>query len=161
MNLSFRSIFNNRFTNHGCLRCASVKTLYNFEVKRVHEAINLSCIMFKDNMKFTKAVCWTNWKVSKTNNNTTLIMFLRCQYWFSLLCYNYWSSLMLWSCTLYSCVKLTVQIQLALHSWDSYFTNNNNATAKSVEKRCFAKFNAKLKVEITFRTFYGIYILEF
>ena len=37
-NLKFRSTFNHGFTNHGYLRCAILKALYNFKVKRAHEA---------------------------------------------------------------------------------------------------------------------------
>ena len=36
--------------------------------------------MFRVNMKLTRAACWVNTKISKEDNNTTLMIFLRCHY---------------------------------------------------------------------------------
>ena len=38
LNLKFRSKFNHSFTNHVYVHCAIPKSLYNFMVKRAHEA---------------------------------------------------------------------------------------------------------------------------
>ena len=38
MKLKFRSKFNHDFTNHGYLHSAVWKALYNFKIKRAHEA---------------------------------------------------------------------------------------------------------------------------
>ena len=42
--------------------------------------------------------------------------------------------LMLWYSTSYSRLKLTVQIQLALHLCDPFVINNRNMTGNSIEK---------------------------
>ena len=86
--LSSKSIWiqNLVITNHGYLHCAVLKALYNFKVKRVHEArdnqsffqnvqdeISEIFEMFKNNLKFTTAACWINSKISSRENSTTLM----------------------------------------------------------------------------------------
>ena len=44
-------------------------------------------------------------------------------------------------------------MQLAFQSYDSFFINDRNMTDNSVEKHCFTVLNAKLLVEIKFKTF--------
>ena len=48
--------------------------------------------MFKNNMKFTRAACWINAKISNRDKNTTLTIFLFCHCYWSLWC-NYWKPL--------------------------------------------------------------------
>ena len=103
--------------------------------------------MFKNNMKFTRAACWINSKIRNRDKNTALIIFLFCHYCWSLLWSIYWSRL-----------KLTAQIQLALHPCDPLLIKNSNMTGKSVEK-CFVVLNAKLLVKLRFKTFYDFKIL--
>ena len=52
--------------------------------------------MFKNNMKFTRAACWINLKISNRDNNTTSFPIFLCyhHYWLLLWCY-YWRSFML------------------------------------------------------------------
>ena len=103
-------------------------------------------ILFKNNMKFTRAACKINLKISNRDKNTTPIMILFCHYCWWLLWCNYGGSLMLWNST-WSRLKLTVQIQLAIHPCDPIF-DKCNITGNSVEKHCFVVLNAKLQVKL-------------
>ena len=69
--------------------------------------------MFKGNMEFSRATCWINSKLSNKDKNATLMIFLFCDYCWSLLWCNYWRCLMLWNSTCWSHLKLTVQINTA------------------------------------------------
>ena len=66
-------------------------------------------IIFKYNVKLTRAVCWINSKISNRDKSARLI-FLICHYSWSLLWYNYRRSLMLWNSTSWSLLTLTVKI---------------------------------------------------
>ena len=132
--------FNHTFTNLDCLHCAILKALYNFKEKRTHKTgrqeiwifflqnaqIEIFKIleMFENDMKFTREI--------DRYKNTTLFLF--CHFCWSLLWWNYWRSLMLWNYTFWSHLKLTVQIQPALHPCDVFLINNRNMTGNSVEK---------------------------
>ena len=48
--------------------------------------------MFENNMKFTRAACWTDSKISNRDKDTTVIIFLFCHFCCSLLWCNYWKS---------------------------------------------------------------------
>ena len=61
---------------------------------------------------------------------------------------------MLWNSFSLSHLKLTVQIQLALHPCDPFLINQRNMTGNSVEKYCFVVLNVKFKVKCRFKTFY-------
>lgn len=52
---------------------------------------------------------------------------------------------MVWNSTSGSHVKLTIQIQFALDPYGSFFINNYNMTASSVEKHCLVLLNVKLQ----------------
>ena len=108
--------------------------------------------MFKYNMESIRAASWINSKISNRDKNTTLMIFLFCNYCWSLLWCNYWRSLMLWNSTSWSRLKLTVQIQLALYLCDPFLINNRNMAGNSVEK-CFVVLNVKLEVKLRFKTF--------
>ena len=57
--------------------------IYNFSFKILKvKLIVKSLKMFKNNMKFTRAACWINLKISNRDKNTTLIIFLllRCKF---------------------------------------------------------------------------------
>ena len=119
MNLKFRSKFNHVFTSHGHLHCAILKVLYNFKVKKALEArdpfLNYIFEMFKilkNNMKFTRAACWINTKVSDRQSSTTLMIFLCCYWCWLLLCCNYWRSLTLWHSTSWNCLNWLFQYSL-------------------------------------------------
>ena len=85
---------------------------------------------------------------------STLIIFLFCHCYWSLLWYNYWRSLMLRKSTSWSRLKLTVQIQLALHSCNPFLINNRNMTGNIIEKKCFVVLNVKLYVKLRFKAFF-------
>ena len=51
-------------------------------------------------------------------------------------------------------LKLTVQIQLALHPSDPFLINNHNMTGNSTEKYCFVALNVKLQAKLRFKTLY-------
>ena len=51
-------------------------------------------------------------------------------------------------------VKLTVQIQVAIHPCDPFLINNRNVAGNSVEKHCFVVMNVKLEVKLGFKKFY-------
>ena len=68
----------------------------------------------------------------------------------------YWRSLMLWKSTSWSHLKLTVQIQLALHPCDPFLINNCNMIGNSVGNYCFAVLNVKLQVKRRFKMFYWL-----
>ena len=108
--------------------------------------------MFKYNMKFIRAACWINSKISNRDQNTTLMIFLFCNYcWSSLWC-NYWKSSMFCNSTSWSHLKLTVQIQLALYLCNPFLINNCKMAGDSLEK-CFVVLNVKLVVKLRFKTF--------
>ena len=111
--------------------------------------------MFKYNMKFIRAPCWINSKISSRDQNTTFMIFLFCNYcWSSLWC-NYWRSLMLWNSLTWSHLKLTVKIQLAIYLCNPFLINNCKMAADSL-KKCFVVLNVKLVVKIKFKTFYWL-----
>ena len=112
--------------------------------------------MSKNNMKLTSTACWINSKISNRENSTTLMIFLCSHYYWSLLWYNYWRSLILWNSTSWSHLKFTVQIQLAVYPYDLLLIINYNMTGNSVEKHCFMVLNVKLQVKIRFNTFYWV-----
>ena len=68
--MKYRSEFKHGFTNHGCLPCAILKALQDFQEKRAHKSSDMqfflqnvqneifkSFKMFKNNIKFTRAAC--------------------------------------------------------------------------------------------------------
>ena len=59
---------------------------------------------------------------------------------------------MLWNSTSRSHLKVTVQIQLALHPCDPFLINNHNMIRTSVEKR-FVMLNVKLQLKLRFSRF--------
>ena len=88
------------------MHCAILKLLHGFQEKRGHKSRGMQFFLqnlqneifkifkiFKNNMKFTRAACWNNSKISNRDKNTTLIVFLFCHYCWSLLWCNYWRSL--------------------------------------------------------------------
>ena len=131
--MKYRSEFKHGFINCGSLHCAILNALHAFKEKRAHRSRDMQFLlqsvqneifkilkMFKKNMKFTKAACWINSKISNWDKNTTLILLLFCYYCWSLLRYNYWRSLKLWNSSSWCRLKLTVQIQLAPHPCDPF-----------------------------------------
>ena len=136
--MKFRSNFNNGFINRSCLHCAILKACKERDVKyffqNVRNEIFKILKMFKYNMKFTRTACWIDSKINNWDKNITIMIFLFCYYCWSLLWCNYWKSLMLWSSTSWSRLKLTVQIQFALYPWNSFWTYNRNMTDNSVKK---------------------------
>ena len=145
--MNFISKFNHSFTNCDCLHCAILKALYDFKEKRAHKADRQEICnfflqnvqkeifkileIFESNMKFTRESCWMNSVISNRDKNATLMI---CHYCWSLSWWNYWKTWMLWNYTFWSLLKLTVQIQLALHPCDLFLINNCNMTGNSVEK---------------------------
>ena len=111
--------------------------------------------IFKYNMESIRAASWINSKISNRDKNTTLMLFLFCNYCWSLLWSNYWRSLILWNSTSSSRIKLTVQIQLALYLCDPFLINNRNMVRNSVEK-CFVVLKVKLEVKPRSKTFYWL-----
>ena len=109
--------------------------------------------MFKNN-EFHQSSQLINSEISKRYNSILMILLL-CQYCWSLLCCNYGRSLILGNLASWNRLKLTVQIQLALHPCDSSSVNNVNMTVHSVEKDCFIAWNVKLQVKIKFKRFSG------
>ena len=92
-------------TNRGCLHCSILKAWHIFQEKRatdqgicifflqnVQGEIFKTFKMFKNNMKFNRAACWMNSKLSNRDKNTRLIIFLFCQYCWLLLWCNYWKA---------------------------------------------------------------------
>ena len=86
------------FTNRGCLHCPILKTLHGFQKKRAHKSRDMQFFvqnvqnetfeifkMLKNNMKFTRAACWVNSKLSHRDKNTTFTIFLFFHYCWSLL----------------------------------------------------------------------------
>ena len=59
---------------------------------------------------------------------------------------------MLWNSTSWSRLKLTVQIQLALHPCHPFLKNNRNMAGNSVEKRMFCCVECDSKRFIHFKT---------
>ena len=159
--MNFVSKFNHSLTSRDCLHCAILKTLYNFKEKRAHKAYRQEiCNFFLQNVQKEEfqdfgnvwkqheihqieKTCRIKSKISNRDKNTTLMIFLFYHYCWSLLWLNYWRSLMLWNSTSCSRLKLTVQIQLALHPCDPFLINNRNITSNSAEK-CFLVLNVKL-----------------
>ena len=107
-------------------------------------------------MKFTRAACWINSKVSNRDNSITLMILLCCHYCSSLLWCNYWRPLMLRNSTSRSRLKLTVQMKLSLYPCDPFLINSYNVTGNKVEKHCLVVLNVKLQVKLEFKTFYWI-----
>ena len=107
--MKHRSEFKHGFTNRGCLHCAILKALHGFSGKKnpqvkgfflqnVQNETFLIFKMYKNNMKFTRAVSWINSKISnKWDENTTLLLVI--------LCCNYWKSLKLDSHLPKNCFK--------------------------------------------------------
>ena len=107
--MNYRSEFQNSFTDRGYLPCAILKALHGLQKKRAHKSRDMQFLlqnvqndllqndlkifrMFKNNMKFTRAACWFNSKISNRDKYITLITFL-CYYYWSFLWCNYWKSL--------------------------------------------------------------------
>ena len=105
--------------------------------------------MFKYIMTFIRAACWIDSKISNRDKNTTLMVFLFCNYCWSLLWCNYWRPLMLCNSTSWS------QMQLALYLCDPFLINNRNMARNNVEK-CFVVINVKLEVKLRSKTFYWL-----
>ena len=104
--MKYISEFKYGFTNLSYLHCAILKALHSFQEKRAHKSKDMQFFlqnvpneifkifeMLENNLKFTRAACWINSKISKREENTTLIIFLFCHYCWSLLWCNYWKSL--------------------------------------------------------------------
>ena len=104
--MRYRSEFKHGFTNCGCLHCSILKSLHNCQEKGAHMSRDMQFFlqnvqneivkifkMFKNNMKFTRAACWINSKISNKYKNTTLIILEFCHCCWSLLWCNYWKSL--------------------------------------------------------------------
>ena len=132
--MKFTSKFNHSFTNRGCLHCAILKVykardMHFFPSKCLTTFINMFI-----NMKFIRVAYWINSEISNRDKNTTLMIFLFCNYCWSLLWCNYWRSLMLWNSTSWSRLKLTVQIQLALNLCNPFLINNRKMAGDSLEK---------------------------
>ena len=135
--MKFRSKFNHGVTNCGCLHYAILKVYkakyMQFFRQNVQNEIFCILKIFKYNVKFTRAACWINSKIRKRGRNTTLMIFSFYHYCWSLLWCNSFRSLMPWNSTSWSCLKLTVQIQLALYPCNLFLTNNCNTTDNGVE----------------------------
>ena len=108
LDMKYRSEFKHGFTDRGYLHCATLITLHGFQEKRAHRSKHMLFFlqnvpneifkifkMFENNMKFTRAACWINSKISNRDKNTTLIIFLFCHSCLLLSWYNYWKSLKL------------------------------------------------------------------
>ena len=123
--MKFRSIFNHDFTNRGCLHCAILKAYRARDIHFFFQNVQNEILkLFKYNMKFTRAASWINSEIRNRDKNTTLMIFLFCHCCWSLLCCNYWRSLMQWNSTSWSRLKLTVEImQLALYPCDPFLIN--------------------------------------
>ena len=101
LDMKYRSEFKYGVTNHGCLHCATLKALYGKKKEPAKQEICIfSFRMFK--MRFSRfsnfwkktgAACWINSKISKETKNTTLMIFLCCHYYWSLLWCYYCKSL--------------------------------------------------------------------
>ena len=100
--------------------CFSIlKALYHFKITRAHKArcSNWQNVqnaifeifkMFKSNMKFTIAACSINSEICNGDNRNTLMIFLYCHYFWSLLYCNYWRSLLLWNSTSWNRLKVII-----------------------------------------------------
>ena len=101
-----RSEFKHGFTNRRCLCCSILQALHGLREKRAHKSRDMQFFlqnvqngifkifkMFKNNMKFSRAACWINFKISNRGKKNTLIIFLLCHYCWSLLWCSYWKSL--------------------------------------------------------------------
>ena len=90
--------------NRGYLHCAILKAWQDFQEKRALKSRDMQFFlqnipveifkifkMFENNIKFTRAACWINSKITNRGKNTTLIIF--CHYCWLLLWCNYWKSL--------------------------------------------------------------------
>ena len=113
--MNFVSKFNHSFSNCDCFHCAILKALYDFNEERADKADrqetcnfflqnvqkeNFKILeKFENNMKFTGEACRINSEISNWNKTITLVIFLFCNYCWSLLWWNYWKSSMLWNST--------------------------------------------------------------
>ena len=92
--------------NRGYLHCAILKALHGFQEKRALKSKDMQFFlqnvpneifkifkMFENNMKFTRATCWINSKISDRDQNTKLTIFLFCHCCWLLLWCSYWKSL--------------------------------------------------------------------
>ena len=85
---------------------------------------SFALLQFRINKKIHKKIsekdiretCWINSKIRNRDKNTTPDILILALFW-SLLWWNYWSCLILWSSTSWNRLRLTVQIQLALHPY--------------------------------------------
>ena len=138
--------------NHGYLHCAILKALHAFQEKRDQNAIKESrnmqfflqnvpnetfkfFKMFENNIKFTRAACWINMVIDNFGH-----------------CYDeiqkyYWKYLMLWNSTSWSRLKLTVQIQLALHPCDPFLISNRNMTGILLKNNIFVECDSKCFID--------------
>ena len=87
------------------------------------------------------------------DKNNTLMIFLFCHFCWLLLWWNYWRSIMLCNTTSWSRLKLTGQIQFALHPCDPFLIKDRSMTGNSVEKYCFFVLNVKLQVNLDSKRF--------
>ena len=164
MNLKFRLKFNQGFTNHDCLHCAVLKVLYDFKEKGAHKE-KYSQIFFKlefwyfesaeKHHEIHQTACWFNSKISNRESKTTLMILYS---YVTAIVVHYFRrrSLMLWNSTSSNHLKLTVQIQLALHPCDLFLINDRKMTGNKVENYCFVALNVKLQVKLRFKTFYWL-----
>ena len=131
-NMKFISKFNHGFTNRSHLHCAILKlcTVLKKKEPTRQELCNFSFKMFK--MWFLRF--WKCLKTIKHHTHDILILSLLLV----IIMVELLRSLMLWNYTYCSCLKLTVQLQLALHPYDLFLINNRNVTGDIVEKYCFA-----------------------
>ena len=147
--MRFISKFNHDFTYGGCLHCAILKAWHGFKKKRAHKVREMSFFlqnvqnvifkvlkMFKNNKKFTRPACWINSKIGNRDKNTTFMILLFRHYCWSVLWRNYWRNLMLWNCTYWSPLKLTVQIQFVLHPCDPFLINNRIIAVLEITSKC-------------------------
>ena len=136
-----------------------LKTFYGFEEKE-HTRQDISQFllqnvqyeifeilkMFKNKITFSRGAYWIDSKISSRDNTTFMILL------FSPLLVI----ILPWNSTSSSCLKLTVQIQLALCPCNPFLINNHNVTGNNAEKHCYVVFNVKLQVKLRFKTFYWL-----
>ena len=120
LNRKLRSKFNLVFISYDCLHGAILKVLYgkgkwDYKVSQFlfHNIQNDVVVFFeilkmlKKYMKFTREACWIKSKISNRDINSTLMIFLCCDYCCSLLCCYYERCLILRNFTSWSCLSLT------------------------------------------------------
>ena len=112
------------------------KRLFNFPLKIFNIRFEIFK-MFKKSIKFTKAACWTNSKISKRDNNTTFMMFLCCHY-----CWLIMSQLLKVFDTaelqILKLLKVNSSDTACFSSGDLVFIDTCNMTVDSVENHCLS-----------------------